>query len=254
MNLASSRKKLVLKDRLFVFLHFILRALLPVVVFLTVAVLDLSALAYGLVLLSKWRVLASKPRFWWPNLQGQLVDLVCVLSIVYFMSWPSLSWQPQLIWLVAYLFWVFGLKGRDSWYHSLLRGLAVQGLGVSLLVYSVNRLALPLILIGVWLVSLVAARHVLNGLQKMRYHKSLMHIWGLFALQLAWVLLHWQVTLWVLPRLAFLLVLLLFSSSLLYALHLRQALPIFLRRQIIVSSLIVVFFVLLLTSVHAVAV
>ena len=150
--------------------------------------------------------------------------------------------------------WVFGLKGRSSWYYSLARGLIAQGLGISLLIYTLNRVALPLILVGIWLVSLVAARHILNGLQKMRYHKSLMHIWGLFALQLAWVLLHWQINLWIVPRLTFLLVLLLFAASLLYALHLQQALPVLLRRQIIVSSLIIVLFVLLLTSVHAVAV
>ena len=88
----------------------------------------------------------------------------------------------------------------------------------------------------------------------MSYHNSLIHIWGLFALQLAWVLLHWQITFWIIPRLTFLLVVLLFSSSLLYALYLQQSLPTFLCRQIIVSTLIVVMVVLLLSSIHTISI
>ena len=224
------------------------------VVFLTIAFLDLPILAYGLVLLAKWRILANKPRFWWSNLQSNLIDLVFGLSVVYFMSWQGLTLWQQVLWLVIYFLWIFALKSRVAWQWSLVRGLIIQGLGVSLLIYNVDFVALPLILAGVWLISLIAARHILNGLPKMSYHNSLIHIWGLFALQLAWVLLHWQITFWIIPRLTFLLVVLLFSSSLLYALYLQQSLPTFLCRQIIISTLIVVMVVLLLSSIHTISI
>ena len=167
--MASSKNKLVFKDRLFVSLHFGLRAFLPVVVFLTIAFLDLAILAYGLVLLAKWRILANKPRFWWSNLQSHFVDLVFGISVVYFMSWPSLTLWQQVLWLVIYFLWIFTLKGRVAWQWSLVRGLIIQGLGVSLLIYNVDFVSLPLALGGIWLVSLIAARHILNGLPKMSY-------------------------------------------------------------------------------------
>ena len=254
MNLATGRNKLVFKDRLFVGLHFVLRALLPLVVFLTIAFLELPVLAYGLVLLAKWRIVATKPRFWWINLQSHLLDLVFSISTVYFMSWPSLSLWQQALWLAIYLAWIFGLKGLASWQGSLVRGLIVQGLGVALLIYALNQIPLPLVLIGIWLVSLIAARHILNGLPRTHYHRSLMQIWSLFALQLAWVLLHWQINFWVIPRLAFLLVIILLASSLLYILYTHQRLPAFLRRQIIASTLIIVFVVLFLSSIHTLSI
>ena len=250
MNLTGGRNKLVLKDRFFVGLHFVLRALLPLAVFLVIVFLKLPVLAYGLVLLAKWRILATRPRFWWNNLQSHLIDLAFSISVVYFMSWPDLALWQQIIWLVIYLGWIFGLKGLAAWQGGLVRGLTVQGFGVALLIYNLNQIPLPLVLVGIWLVSLIAARHILNGLTKKQYHRSLMHIWGLFALQLAWVLLHWQINFWVIPRLSFLLVVVLFASSLLYILHLHQRLPAFLLRQIVASTLIVVFFVLFLSSIH----
>ena len=38
--------------------------------------------AIAVVILSKWRVFAVRPRFWWANLQSNLVDFIVSVSVV----------------------------------------------------------------------------------------------------------------------------------------------------------------------------
>ncbi|RKV95158.1 MAG: hypothetical protein D8G53_09440, partial [Candidatus Saccharimonas sp.] len=38
--------------------------------------------ALALVILSKWRVIAVRPRFWWANIQANLVDVAVGVGIV----------------------------------------------------------------------------------------------------------------------------------------------------------------------------
>ena len=248
MNSPTGKRRLVVKDRLWNGLHFCLRSLLPVSVFLIVAFLAAPAPAYVLILLSKWRILAAKPRFWWPNLQAAAVDLAFSFSLVLFMAWPGAGLAQQLVWLAVYLLWAFVAKADKLPAGHIWRGLAAQGLTSSALVYSLDRLPLPVILAGIWLVSLAAARHILNGFPKRDYHRRLVQIWGLFAAQLAWVMLHWQVNFWVVPNSAVLLSVVLFASSLLYSLHLREAASKAVVRQILGSALVVVFAVLVLSG------
>lgn len=254
MNLTSSKNRLVLKDRLFAVLHFAFKLLLPIFAFLIIVFLELPLLAYILILLSKWRILSVKPRFWWSNLQINATDLIFSLSVIYFMSFPQLELYQQLIWLFAYFVWILGFRSRSLQSKHLLQGLIAQGLGVSALIYSIDQASLPLILFGIWLVSVLAARHILNGLPKETRYESLIHIWGLFSIQLAWVLLHWQVNFWVLPHLVFLQSVILSAFSLLYFLHHNNSLPVFLYRQVITSVLIITIAVLFLTSFHAVSI
>ena len=140
MNFTSSKNKLVLKDRLFVSLRFGFRAFLPIFVFVMVVFLKLTLLAYALVLLSKWRVVATKPRFWWLNLQPHLVDLIFALSVVYFMAWPDLVLAYQLLWLAIYFVWIFVFRIWGTPWNQMLQGVVAQGLGMSFLIYHLDRI------------------------------------------------------------------------------------------------------------------
>ena len=253
MNLIFNRNKLVLKDKLFSGLRFALQSLLPIFVFSIIVFLKLPTLAYALILLSKWRILATTPRFWWPNLQINAVDLIFSLSIVLFMSWSTIGLYQQLFWLFVYFFWVFALKSSKMPYRHTARGIITQALGSAALVYSVDQIYLPLLLFGIWLISILSVRHILANLPKEKYHKTLTHIWGIFSIQLAWVLLHWQVNFWVIPNLVFLQAIILSAGAILYILHQNGALPKFLRRQIIVSTLIITGVILFLSGVHSVS-
>jgi hypothetical protein len=45
--------------------------------------------ALALVVLSKWRIIAVRPRFWWANIQANLVDLTVGIGVVGLMYLPT---------------------------------------------------------------------------------------------------------------------------------------------------------------------
>ena len=67
------------------FLHIGLVMILPVAAFVLVR-LGFVQLALSIVVLSKWRMFAVRPRFWSANLRANAVDLMVGLSAVLFMA------------------------------------------------------------------------------------------------------------------------------------------------------------------------
>ena len=69
-----------------------------------------------LVLLSKWRVVAVRPRYWILNIKSNLVDLVVGISIVmlvYMAGTDGLNaWH--IILTVIYIIWLGGIKPRSE--------------------------------------------------------------------------------------------------------------------------------------------
>lgn len=242
-----------LKDRLFIGLHFCLRSLLPLAVFAIVSLLRLPSLAYALILLSKWRLVTVKPQFWWTNLQTNAIDLIVGLAIVQFMTYSTLDLAGQLVWFVVHLAWVLFIKPMTTSTGYLVQGIIAQVLGVSALIYNLSPANSVFVLLGIWFISTLSARHILIGLPWRGYHHAFIHIWGIFSIQLAWVLLHWRIDFWVLPRLAFIQGILLLALSLLYTLHQKNRLDAFFSRQVLISTLIIVLVALLLSTVQAVA-
>jgi hypothetical protein len=70
------------------FIHIALVALLPALVFIFVRI-KVEEAALALILLSKWRMLAVRPRHWPANIRANSVDLIVGLSILTFMTQSS---------------------------------------------------------------------------------------------------------------------------------------------------------------------
>src|SRR6266446_7201741 len=66
-------------------------------------------LASVLVLLSKWRMLAVRPRFWPAIIRANAVDIIIGLSVVQFMHHTP-SYIMQLLWAVLYAVWLVLIK------------------------------------------------------------------------------------------------------------------------------------------------
>src|SRR5277367_2987247 len=90
------------------FLHLGLVSVLPIAVFVLV-VLNFVQLALSIVVLSKWRMIAVKPRFWAANIRANAVDLMVGLSLVLFMVHASSLWL-QLVWTALYAIWLVAIK------------------------------------------------------------------------------------------------------------------------------------------------
>jgi hypothetical protein len=166
-----------------------LNVLLPVAVLFLVR-LDPPYLAFALVVLSKWRIFALRPRFWWVNIKANLADLAVGVSAVGLMYLASGSFSVQFALAVLYGIWLLVLKPRSSAKGALLQAGVAQFVAlVTLFHYSV---VFPefFVLVLCWLIGYVSARHVVSNYEE-RYIELLASVWGLFTVQLAWIMYRW---------------------------------------------------------------
>jgi len=166
-----------------------LNLFLPVAVLFLVR-LDPPYLAFALVILSKWRIFALRPRFWWVNIKANLADVMVGVSAVGLMYLASGSFAVQITLAVLYGAWLLVLKPRSSAKGILLQAGVAQFVAlVTLFHYSV---LLPefFVLTACWLIGYVAARHVVSNYEE-RYVELLASVWGLFVLELSWIMYRW---------------------------------------------------------------
>ena len=82
--------------------------------------------ALALVVLSKWRIIAVRPRFWWANIQANLVDLTVGIGVVglMYLSVSSLYFRIGLA--VFYAIWLTVIKPMSKrWQVALQLAVAI---------------------------------------------------------------------------------------------------------------------------------
>lgn len=166
-----------------------LNLLLPIAVLFLVR-LDPPYLAFALIVLSKWRILALRPRFWWVNIKANLADIIVGLSAVGLIYLASSSFSLQVVLAVLYGVWLLVVKPRSNAHGILLQAGIMQFVGlVALFHYSV---VLPelFVLLSCWLIGYTAARHVVSNYEE-KYVELMASIWGLFVLEISWIMYRW---------------------------------------------------------------
>lgn len=151
---------------------------------------QLLPLAIMLVILSKWRVLAVQPRFWMPNIRANLVDLIVGLSTVGLLHYAIDGWLA-ITWAGLYGLWLLALKPRDHEVAVGIQALWAQLLGLSALFMAIPPLSPLLVCAAAWLITWAAARHFFSNYEEPHY-RLLSLAWSFFAVQLAWISLHWM--------------------------------------------------------------
>ena len=168
--------------------HVGLLASLPVLAYILVRI-NFVAVAIGLVLISKWRIVAVRPRYWVANIVANGVDIVVGLSLVLFMSNTSVTWW-QLFWMALYIVWLTWLKPRSDVLSVSAQAMVGQLLGLAVLYLKFGDASLAGLVAGTWLVTYLAARHFLTSFEEP--HTALLaHVWAFFSASLAFVLSHW---------------------------------------------------------------
>lgn len=169
-------------------LHLVLVIILPLIVFILVR-LDFVQLALSVVVLSKWRMFAVRPRFWAANVRANAIDLMVGLSAVLFMA-QSGSLLVQLMWGFAYAAWLIVLKPRSDTPAVTAQAFVgqVAALSALYLVWPDAPVAVLALLTG--LVCFLSARHFLDVFNE-PYARMLAYLWGYFGAALAWLLSHW---------------------------------------------------------------
>lgn len=153
---------------------------------------DLAYLAFIFVVLSKWRVFAVRPRFWFANFQANLVDLLVGLSATTLILLAVGSPVVQAALAALYAVWLIALKPRTKRKWVVIQAAVSQFVSLWAL-FSVAYLVPVIVVVAVaWLIGYATARHTLTIYdEEERTFMSL--VWGLLLAQIAWIAYHWTI-------------------------------------------------------------
>jgi hypothetical protein len=184
--LKSSKRRSLLSELIYILLN----VGLGVAVLVLVWAIASPFAAFALVLLSKWRVLAVRPRYWFANVQANLVDVIVSLSIVVLLYAANGALAAQIILTLAYIGWLLYIKPKSSRNFIAIQAAAATFLGVTALMsVSYDWYASPVVLL-MWVIGYSSARHVLGSYDEA--HISFYSlIWGLVMAELGWLAYHW---------------------------------------------------------------
>ncbi len=169
-------------------IHIALLIALPVLAYVLVKI-DFVGLAIALVLLSKWRMLAVRPRYWLVNIVAGGVDIIVSVALVLFMANTSSGWW-QLVWATLYGGWLLQLKPRSDVLSVSVQAMLGQLLGLGVLFLKFGDASLVVLVVGAWAVTYISARHFLTSFEEQ--HTALIsHTWAYFSASLVFVLGHW---------------------------------------------------------------
>lgn len=155
----------------------------------------------SLVLLSKWRVFAVRPRYWWVNVQSNMVDFIVSVSIVLHMytvnNAATIPESYKLLLLIAltlgYIGWLLFVKPRSKRVFVAAQAAVATFLGMSALFTFTFDWPVSLVVLIGWLIGYSSARHVLNSYDDETYSLLLALAWGFVIAEITWVSYHWAI-------------------------------------------------------------
>lgn len=192
----SAARRSKLSDVVYVSLNLVLAA---AILGLTVA-FQPPYVAYLLILLSKWRVFAVRPRFWWANFQTNMVDLLVSISTVTLIWQATGTFLAQLLLAVLFAGWLLVLKPRSKRKDMVLQAGVSQFLGLMALFSIAHYLDSSLVVLFCLLIGYVTARHILSSYDD-DDATLLSVVWGFLMAELGWLSYHWVVAYDITPTL-----------------------------------------------------
>lgn len=225
--------------------HIVLSAVMPLLAFVFIRI-EIVQLAYAVVLLTKWRMFAVRPRFWPAIVRANAVDIMVGVSTVVFMTHAQ-SASMQLFWTSLYIVWqVFIKPGRNVWIVSS-QAFIGQMYGLMALFLAWPSASILVLVISVWAICYLSARHFLTSFDE-PYTSLYSHTWGYFAAALTWLSSHWLLYYFGVAQPTLLLGIISFGIGGLYFLSESDKLSVFARRQIIFIMCTVILVVLVFSD------
>ncbi len=163
---------------------------------------DLPWLALVLVILSKWRVVAVRPRFWFANIQANFGDFMVGLSVwaLMILAAPNSQWVAAML-ALFYAAWLIIIKPHSSQRWVLIQAAIGQFIAFTALFSFAHQFEIGQILkdstlvtvLLAWIVAYMSARHALSAFRNEDERAFLSLVWGVVVAELAWLLHHWTV-------------------------------------------------------------
>ena len=222
-----------------------LNFLLPLLAYVLVRI-DFVSVAIVLVLLSKWRMFAVRPRYWMVNLIQNGVDIMVAVSLIIFMASTSVEWW-QLLWAASYAGWLVWLKPRYDVLSVSAQAMIAQLLGLSVIYLKFGDSSTVGLVAGTWLVTYLAARHYLTSFEES--HSALLaHVWGYFSAGLAFILGHWLLFYGTIAQIIVILTTIGYGLAALYYLDATQRLTQSLNKQLLGIMLAILLIIVLFSN------
>jgi hypothetical protein len=225
--------------------HLGLNTLLPLLVFILVRA-GFSQFGLILILLSKWRMFAVRPRYWLANIRSNGVDIIVGISLLIFMTHTGSAYW-QLLWVAIYIFWLTILKPGSSTLSVSIQALIGQFLGLMAMFIWFSGAPLYQLIIVSWIICYLAARHFFTIFEE-SFTSLYSHTWAYFAASLTWVLGHWLLFYGSFAQPTVLLTAIGIGLASLYYLKQNDRLSTLLRRQIVLTVIAVVVVVLVFSN------
>lgn len=188
---------------------------------LLVLILEFSGqpyLAYLVVILSKWRALAVRPRFWVANIRTNLLDMLVGLSVV------TLLWQNtghmvvQIVITVLFALWLVLLKPLSKRRWIIIQAGIAQFVGVMALFFVAHTIPSTFVVLLAWLIGFMSARHIVNSYNNEYEDVTMSAIWGVVLAEIAWLMHHWTIayTTFNIPQISIIITLLGYAALVVY--------------------------------------
>lgn len=171
-------------------LYLVYNILLPILVYVLIGG-DFVPVAVALVLLSKWRMLAVRPRFWIANIRANAVDIIIGLSVVALMAGTDMGWT-RLIYVVGWAVWLVFIKPRTELLSVSAQALIAEVIGLTAVFSAGDHLSLLVLIPAVGLICFFSAHHFFYGFDE-EHMRLLAYVWAYFGAALTWILGHWLI-------------------------------------------------------------
>lgn len=172
------------------FAYITLNVGLAIALLAIVLAINSPLLAFLLVLLSKWRILAVRPRFWFKNIQSNLVDIIVGLSVVVLLYAATGAIALQVVIATLFAIWLLFIKPRSKRNFVALQAGTAIFLGTTALFTESHDWPASVVVLAMWLIGYASARHVLSHYKEENSTLYAM-IWGVVMAEIGWLGYHW---------------------------------------------------------------
>ena len=173
-------------------LHALFYVLYAVVILLLLIIFPTAPwAALALVIVSKWRVVAVRPRYWWANVLSNLPDTLFGLGVVTLM-WASGSLPVQVLLTAVHIAWLLFLKPQHKRHMVMIQAGISQFVAVWALFTVGHLLPLTLVVFLTFLIGFSSARHALSAYDEAD-RGLLSLVWGFLVAQLGFMAWHWTI-------------------------------------------------------------
>lgn len=154
-------------------------------------------LALALVLLSKWRVLAVRPRFWLAHVEANMVDFIVSVGLVILMylvgqTGIDHAMAVQAFLAICYAGWLLLLKPRGSRNAIAIQSAVAIVIGTIALGSLSYEWPSSVVVLVMWVIGYSSARHILVAYSD-DHLRLLSLIWGFVVAEIGWLTYHWTI-------------------------------------------------------------